>query len=695
MPERIAKRVLIVGWDAADWKIIDSLFAADRLPNIRKLSQSGVRADLATLDPKLSPLLWTSIATGKTADKHGILHFVEPDDTGESLRISSSTTRKTKALWNILTQSGLTTHVINWYASHPAEPIRGVCVSNLFQEGQPKSPDAPWPIKPETVHPRDLLDTIAGLRLHPGEISGAEMLAFVPRLREMDPSDRRLQLLARHIAACASVHNATTGVLAARPDWDCAMVFFDTIDVIGHHFMQYYPPRMAHVSEHDFDRFRHAVPGAYQLLDMMLGALLEMVGPETTVIVVSDHGFHSDHLRPKGSAAIEDEHAAMDATWHRPIGVLAMGGPGISNERVYGATLLDIAPTVLTLLGVPVGADMDGRVLVEAINRPVQVDRVFGWDEMAGEAGMHPPDLRQDPLDAQDALKQLAELGYISDRSASGDQLVATARDETRFNMAVVYMTTRRVTQAAELFEELHRAHPDMLRYASNLARSYYMLGRFADARAVLDDVLKRHPDAPDAKILLGAALFAERKLEEASAVLEAADRETPDRPDLSSMLGEVYVFLKRWDDAKRVFTRAVRLDPHSAKSHHGLALVALNQQQFAAATEHCLTAVSIQHFYPDAHYTLGVALTWMKDYDHAVKSFQIALSMQPGLIEAHRFLASIHRLRHDRENAVKHRNLAIDLMRQRKRGQPIDDSLREPPMGPLEWAKELGIDEE
>jgi hypothetical protein len=107
------------------------------MTTLRRLVEAGARADLGTLEPKLSPLLWSSIATGKTADKHGVLNFVEPKPDGSGLQVSSSTTRKAKALWNILSQNGLATNVVGWYASHPAEPIRGSVVSNLLQEGEP------------------------------------------------------------------------------------------------------------------------------------------------------------------------------------------------------------------------------------------------------------------------------------------------------------------------------------------------------------------------------------------------------------------------------------------------------------------------------------------------------------------------------------------------------------------------------
>src|SRR5678816_4160771 len=222
--------------------------------------------------------------------------------------------------------------------------------------------------------------------------------------------------------------------------------------------MQYYPPRMSHVAEADFAFYREVMPRVYQLQDAMLGTLLDLVGPDTTVVLLSDHGLHSDHLRPRVQAALDDPHAAMDASWHRPLGMLVMSGPGIKRgAEVHGANLLDIAPTALTLLGLPVGGDMDGRVLVEGLDRPVEVERNFGWDSVEGEAGQHPADLRVDPFEARDAMKQLADLGYVSEPSGDAKAQLALCDQETRFNLGVVYMTTGRQREALAVFEGLHR----------------------------------------------------------------------------------------------------------------------------------------------------------------------------------------------------------------------------------------------
>jgi predicted AlkP superfamily phosphohydrolase/phosphomutase len=114
-------RLLLVGWDAADWKVIDRLLAQGDMPHLAQLIAQGVRANLSTIFPPLSPMVWTSIATGKRPYKHGIHGFTEPTEDGLGVRPISNLGRKTKAFWNILNQNGKRCLVVGWWPSHPAE----------------------------------------------------------------------------------------------------------------------------------------------------------------------------------------------------------------------------------------------------------------------------------------------------------------------------------------------------------------------------------------------------------------------------------------------------------------------------------------------------------------------------------------------------------------------------------------------
>ena len=157
------KKILLIGWDAADWKVITPILDAGMMPNLERLINNGVMGNLSTLYPSLSPMLWTSIATGKRPFKHGIYGFTEPDPHSRGIRPITNISRKTKAIWNILSQTDRKCIVIGWWPSHPAEPINGVMVSNHYQQAAaPK--DEPWPMRPNTIYPPETHPKSRGIK---------------------------------------------------------------------------------------------------------------------------------------------------------------------------------------------------------------------------------------------------------------------------------------------------------------------------------------------------------------------------------------------------------------------------------------------------------------------------------------------------------------------------------------------------
>ena len=94
-----------------------------------------------------------------------------------------------------------------------------------------------------------------------------------------------------------NVHSAATWLLESQP-WEFMAVYHSAIDHFGHYFMQYHPPKMEGVPDQDFEIYKDVMTGCYRFHDMMLARMMELAGEDTTVILCSDHGFHSDHLRP-------------------------------------------------------------------------------------------------------------------------------------------------------------------------------------------------------------------------------------------------------------------------------------------------------------------------------------------------------------------------------------------------------------
>ena len=703
-PSAHSGKVLLIGWDAADWKIIHRLVDEGKMPNMAGFIEEGVIGNLATLSPNLSPMLWTSIATGKRPFKHGILGFTEPDPHSGGIRPVSNISRKTKTIWNILSQTGRKCTVVGWWPSHPVEPINGVMVSNHYHRAVAPY-GKPWPLKAGTVHPERLARNLAELRLHPQELEVGLVMNFVPGLAGIDQEkDRRIENLAKIIADCTTINRAVTAIMHHEP-WDFTAVYYDSIDHFGHGFMNYHPPRLPWVDEKDFELYKNVVDSGYIYHDILLGTLLDKAGPETTVIIVSDHGFHSDHLRPRNIP----REPAGPAVQHRPYGIMAVKGPGVKrDEIIYGASLLDICPTILAVMGLPVGEDMDGKPLINIFESPPDIKTIPGWDEVAGNDGGHPKDTSIDPVEAKEAIEQLIELGYIDRPDENTEKAVDECIRELRYNEARAYMDAGLYINAIPILEEILEKWPDEYRFGIQLVSCYQTMEMISDARVLLEEIFQRKrrnarkaakelkeyreklkdrkPEelsreeqrrlrnlkaeaskSPYAmEYLMGALLFAEGRRTEALQHLRRAEAADRTQPVLYNKLGEVYLRMKRYVDAEKNYEKALEIDPENAGAGLGLARTYLGLRKNRMAGEAALSAVGLRYHNPPAHYTLGVALHRIGRIAEAVEALRVSVRQNPNYPEALGRLSYIYRNRlKDEETAQKYADLAVEARKQ------------------------------
>jgi len=676
------------------------LVDAGKMPNLAKLLEEGICGNMATLQPVLSPMLWTSIATGKRAYKHGVHGFSEPDPLSGGIRPVTNLSRKTKAIWNILNQNGLRTITIGWWPSNPAEELsRGVMVSNDFQTAFGNDP-ADWPLKPGTIHPQRLEKALAELRFHPAELNEGDLRPFLPGLQGMSreeldkvEKDLRVQSLMRILADGTSIHSAATALIQNEP-WDFMAVYYDAIDHFGHAFMKYHPPKQDFVDDWDFRVFNYCLEGGYRYHDMMLGTLLQLAGKDTTVILMSDHGFHPDHLRP---AAIPREPTGPAAE-HRQFGIFAMKGPGIrKDERIYGANLLDLCPTVLHLFGLPVGEDMDGKVLLDIYEGPSSpIERIPSWDDVPGDHGMHPPDRQIAPSDSQAALERLVALGYIAEPSADKARAVEETVRELDYHLAMACQDGGLYNQATEILERLYEKWPMEHRFGFKLTGCYQSLGRTADLRRLVTTLLERRteearaaleelqasklddPAVRDAekervekmsdeekrkfhderatliskarpnffalRYLEVTADFAEKKYEDALARLAQIEGDWGARRSALVLCGEIFQRLRRWAEAKAAFEEALDIDPESPGPLLGLARTALAAGDFATAADRARESIGLLFFQPRAHYIHGLAQYRQGHWEEAENSFLLCVRQAPLFSAAYRMLGEIAR---------------------------------------------------
>lgn len=427
------RQVFFFGVDGADWRRIDLLIAAKRLPNLEALQASGFRAPLTTTSPTHSPVIWTSIMTGVDADQHGIHGFtaaVLPGlpcglqgvsqaerlppkfglgklaKLGYSLglieeRPISSCQRRVKSLWNILSGVGLRVGIVNWFVSWPSDAVNGFLVSdnypvrarfNLLGRGSTYS------VAEGVTHPPELLGELAEMDLHASEVLPSDPLRL-PFFQDLDEQELevlrtkrerldqfRVFYMADLFAARAALH------LYERESLDFLALYMSGVDNVSHRFGLEHPAIV--------DRY-------YEFIDEVLGRLMAKMSQRTTLLVVSDHGWD-----------YEEEDFGHSQS---PDGVLLAGGHQVARGIRFGTaaafapdqpSIFDLAPTVLHLFGLPATSYMPGRIL--GLGHGLVTESL---PPIASYGRYRPPPIprrtRAGEAEMDETMKKLRALGYV------------------------------------------------------------------------------------------------------------------------------------------------------------------------------------------------------------------------------------------------------------------------------------------
>jgi tetratricopeptide (TPR) repeat protein len=644
--KRSKSRVVLIGWDVADWALLNPLLDSGSMPNLAALIGRGVMGKMATIFPSLSPLLWTSVATGVRPDRHRILGFTEPDPITGQVRPVSSTSRKAKAIWNTLQQQGLRSIVANWPAGHPAEPINGVIVSDAY----PKSTapyGAKWPVPQGSVHPTSLAEPLGQLRVHAGDLGAADLALFIPQLDRIDQSkDSRPAILARILAENISVHAAVTWLME-NEEWDFLAAFYSTLGQLRRVLLPLDHAASDEGAQQDAELYKDVVDGLLRFQDLMLGRIMQLAGPDTVIMLVSGDRFQFNHLLGTTAAARPFQPTPLQ---RQAYGILCMAGPGVRHdELIYGSHSLDVAPTALTMLGLPIGRDMPGRVLTEALDQSTDLKTIPSWEDVSGECGRHVDQDRVDNWDSAEALRHLAELGYADLPNQKAKESLRHAQLYHDFNLARVYLASGRPADALPLFEGLVNQAPEELSIRLYLAQCYFELGRNEECCAAAEAVLRKERDRPVAEMILANVCLADGRIEEGLRLLLQAQRRSR-TPGISYLIGRAFVHQNRFEDAAGAFRSALELDSDHAPASEGLARCLLEQGKYEEAAEWAMDAIRLEFDMPSAHYILGVALANSGRMQRAAQAFETCLALRPASPEARRWLATIQE--QGRENA-------------------------------------------
>lgn len=562
-----ARRLVIVGVDGGDWLNLRPLIDEGRLPNFARLMREGATGPLRSEEPMLSPLLWTTMATGRYPEDHGILNFTVVDPQSGARVPISRRYRKVDAFWNMLSRYDRRVDVVGWLATDPAEAIDGVMVTDKFGYVA-YAPGDTARAAASSVHPRERQAELAALVVHADQVSEKDIARFVDvpaseiaRHRgAFDPKDPVNNLI--HLYASTLTFKNIAEHLLEKDAPDVLAVYFEWVDAMSHLFMLHAPPRMEDVSAEEFARYRNAVEQAYVAQDEWLGEIMAHMDERTVLMVISDHGFKSGDVRLKNRPEIWAGNAAK---WHRLDGIVGFFGAGVKEgASIEGASILDVAPTVLALSGLPRASDMPGKIMASAFDDAVTAS--FSSETVATLDG--PRDSASDALGNsaadEETMKKLEALGYLTPDNADAHN-----------NLGQRYQQRGEYEKAIAAYQEAIAMRPNFYSAYNNLAVCYGKLKKYPEAEAALRKCIALKPDDFYAMNNLAVMFIETGRVEDGARLAEQAVKIEPGYANGHMTLGSAYAMTRRFDEAEREFREALRLEPDNRAASENLARLA------------------------------------------------------------------------------------------------------------------------
>jgi tetratricopeptide (TPR) repeat protein len=604
-PER---RVMVLGLDGMDWDLVLPWVRQGSMPNMDRLMRNGTWGTMNTLVPTLSPLIWTTIATGVGPDRHGVLDFVEKDPaSGETVPVTGRS-RKVPAIWNMASGLGRTTDVVAWWATWPAERINGTMISDRLYYTLTQGIDQAvfHQDPPDMIYPADQAPEFKKLRdraVRESDWQAVRYFIHVPRQRfaAAVQADRGMEDpvdgFRRILASTRTYMGAGLKLAEERPQLE--MVYLEGTDTIGHLLARFMPPPTdPDISASEAALYAAAVPRYFQIVDRWIGRYLKQCPlSECAWVVVSDHGFKWGAKRPKGLGGFTGKTAPL---WHDSDASFVVSGAGVQRRGHVEkpASVYDVTPTIAALAGLPPGRDWRGSPLPGVASSGLAP---LDYDQLMPIADYRPEVEGAAPADPE-FLHQLQALGYlgggdVATKSGSEPSSTTTAsarpqaaaatppgpgsptsaaptRGELN-NLGVIKINEKKYDEAEKILRQALALSPDYPSPHYNLRRIYMETKRYDEADKQLWLAVDKGLRDPERSVDRAAQDYDNLSLQpRAVALLTEAIRRFPDHEPFWVHLMVDEIRLGQCEQGAAVGARAAPKFPNSAPVHafYGLA---------------------------------------------------------------------------------------------------------------------------
>jgi predicted AlkP superfamily phosphohydrolase/phosphomutase len=295
------KKTLVIGMDGAPYPLINKWAKSGNLPNLAQLIERGSFGVLRSTMPVHSPTAWASFLTGLNPGQHGVFDFVRREEGSYELKVVRADQIAGASLWRLLSEHGRQVGVMNVPMTYPPEKVNGFLLSGL---GTPDYAGYSYPAE-------------LGENLNEQGYRVNKKFFFTP-----DRQDEWLD----DIHDMTDIRGRTAVRLIEEQPWDFFMVVFRNSDEICHfywHHMDENDPR------HEPDapvRYRRAILDLYRKIDGWIGEIVRAAGPDTNVLVMSDHGagplykdvFLNEWLIEQGLLKLKEATGAQE-NWFRVV----------------------------------------------------------------------------------------------------------------------------------------------------------------------------------------------------------------------------------------------------------------------------------------------------------------------------------------------------------------------------------------